>query len=267
VDVTEQTIGLTNNATNYVEVNDAGTVSSNTTGFTSGRIPIAVVTTSGGSISSISDKRSWIHVGGGGGASPLTTKGDIHGFSTTDARIPVGSNGQVLMADSSQSLGVKWDYLLRTSRDTTDVEVVNTTTETEIYSFTVQGGILGTTGRLRLFIPVNILNNSGGTRFITLKLYYGTTVVAQQQIANAANLNLLYGCQLEAYLAANNSTSSQKGGFVLTGRATENNFVMGAHGTSSEDSTTDKTLKITVTLSVAHTQFSFKKLGSLLEIL
>lgn len=40
--------------------------------------------------------------------SPLTTKGDIVGYSTVNARVPVGSNGQVLTADSTQALGVKW---------------------------------------------------------------------------------------------------------------------------------------------------------------
>lgn len=43
-----------------------------------------------------------------GSASPLTTKGDIYGHSTVDARIPVGTNGQVLTADSTNSLGVSW---------------------------------------------------------------------------------------------------------------------------------------------------------------
>lgn len=43
-----------------------------------------------------------------GGASPLTTKGDLYGYSSADARIPVGTNGQVLTADSAQTLGVKW---------------------------------------------------------------------------------------------------------------------------------------------------------------
>jgi hypothetical protein len=40
--------------------------------------------------------------------SPLTTKGDLYGFSTLDARIPIGTNNQVLTADSSQALGLKW---------------------------------------------------------------------------------------------------------------------------------------------------------------
>lgn len=40
--------------------------------------------------------------------SPLTTKGDLYGFGTADARIPVGTDGQHLEADSSQATGLKW---------------------------------------------------------------------------------------------------------------------------------------------------------------
>ena len=46
--------------------------------------------------------------GGGSFTSPLTTKGDIYGHSTVDARIPVGTDGQVLTAASGQALGVQW---------------------------------------------------------------------------------------------------------------------------------------------------------------
>jgi hypothetical protein len=40
--------------------------------------------------------------------SPLTTKGDLWTYGTGNARLPVGTNGQVLTADSAQTLGVKW---------------------------------------------------------------------------------------------------------------------------------------------------------------
>ncbi len=39
---------------------------------------------------------------------PVTTKGDLFGFSTVPARIPVGADTFVLTADATQALGVKW---------------------------------------------------------------------------------------------------------------------------------------------------------------
>lgn len=39
---------------------------------------------------------------------PLTTKGDLFGFDTADARIPIGTNGHILTADSTETLGLKW---------------------------------------------------------------------------------------------------------------------------------------------------------------
>ena len=38
----------------------------------------------------------------------LTTKGDLHGYSTENTRVAVGSNNTVLTADSTQSAGIKW---------------------------------------------------------------------------------------------------------------------------------------------------------------
>ena len=49
---------------------------------------------------------AWVSIGGG--ASPLTTKGDLYTYSTTDARLGVGTNGQVLTADSAEATGLKW---------------------------------------------------------------------------------------------------------------------------------------------------------------
>jgi hypothetical protein len=48
---------------------------------------------------------TWVAVAG---SSPLTTKGDLFGFSTVNARIPIGANNTVLTADSGETLGLKW---------------------------------------------------------------------------------------------------------------------------------------------------------------
>jgi hypothetical protein len=68
---------------------------------------------------------AWVSIGGG--ASPLTTKGDLYTYSTTDARLAVGTNGQVLVADSTAATGIKW----ATSSSGKLGQVVSATTSTE----------------------------------------------------------------------------------------------------------------------------------------
>ena len=84
----------------------------------------------------------WVEQTGGGTASPLTTKGDVWGYSTTDARIPIGIDGQVLMADSSEELGLKWS----TTAGGGDVVKVETPVDNQIGVWTGDGTIEGTSG-------------------------------------------------------------------------------------------------------------------------
>lgn len=43
-----------------------------------------------------------------GTSSPLTTKGDIYTYDTGNARLPVGTDGQILSANSAQATGLEW---------------------------------------------------------------------------------------------------------------------------------------------------------------
>ena len=81
-----------------------------------------------------------------GATSPLTTKGDVWGYSTVDARIPVGTNNQVLTADSTQALGVKW----ATPSSGGGMTLISTTSFTG--TVLTLSSIAGTYKELRLYI-------------------------------------------------------------------------------------------------------------------
>lgn len=42
-------------------------------------------------------------------SSPLTTSGDIWIYSTSNSRLPIGTNGQILVARSSTATGLSWE--------------------------------------------------------------------------------------------------------------------------------------------------------------
>jgi hypothetical protein len=80
-----------------------------------------------------------------GATSPLTTKGDVWGYSTLDARIPVGANDTVLTADSAQALGVKW-----ATPSSGGFTLISTTTPTVSTSVVTLSSIPGTYKHLLL---------------------------------------------------------------------------------------------------------------------
>jgi hypothetical protein len=83
-----------------------GIVATSVTDGTTTVIPASQIKfTSGGVVTDLTGGVAGVAVTA---SSPLTTKGDIYGHSTVDARIPVGSDTFVLTADSTQTLGVKW---------------------------------------------------------------------------------------------------------------------------------------------------------------
>lgn len=83
---------------------------------------------------------------GSGGTTPLTTKGDLFGYDTANARIPVGTNNQVLTADSTQALGVKW----ATPASGGGMTLISTTSFTG--TVLTLSSITGTYKELRLYV-------------------------------------------------------------------------------------------------------------------
>jgi hypothetical protein len=88
-DKADQSLTLTDNTTNYVEIDSLGVASFNTTGFTAGKTPLATIVTASGAISTITDKRSWVGVSTGTLGVVVFQIGDGINEITTSLVIPV----------------------------------------------------------------------------------------------------------------------------------------------------------------------------------
>jgi hypothetical protein len=91
-----------------------------------------------------------------GAAFPVTTKGDLFGYDTAAARIPIGTNNQVLTADSTQSLGLKW-----ASPAAADLNMTLVSTTSLSGSTTTISGLSG--GTIYVHIT-NVSSTSGGSQ-------------------------------------------------------------------------------------------------------
>ena len=108
--------------------------------------------------------------------SPLTTKGDIYTFSTVNARLGVGLDTQVLIADSTTPTGLKWG---------------SNTAATPTGYYAMYQDVLTQT--------VAVVNTGYPIKFRTLDLSNGVTVVSDSRItfANTGIYNLQFSVQLQ----------------------------------------------------------------------
>ncbi|NCX94572.1 MAG: hypothetical protein EBX40_07840, partial [Gammaproteobacteria bacterium] len=93
---------------------------------------------------------------------PLTTKGDLFGYDTAAARIPIGSNNQVLTADSTQALGLKW----ATPSGAQNYSLLGTGTTTSGSTVTVSG----ISGQNQLIVLLKGVSGTGIYSEFTLRL-------------------------------------------------------------------------------------------------
>lgn len=92
-----------------------------------------------------------------GGLSPLTTKGDTLVYSTTNTRLPVGTDTQQVEADSIQANGIKWTNKV--------VKTVYQTTTSKTNTI-MWNGTATTTSGVATFNPTSD-GTGAGTAFFT----------------------------------------------------------------------------------------------------
>jgi len=152
-----------------------------------------------------------------GGSSPLTTKGDLYGYSTLAARVPIGTDGQVLTADSAQALGLKW----ATVSGTGDVTAASNLTDNAIVR-----GDGGAKGVQTSGIIIDDSNNVSGM---------GTLASGAHTITSASATALKVGDTTNPALLIDASTASAANGFTITPNVAGSNVtVQVTSGTTNE---------------------------------
>jgi len=127
-----------------------------------------------------------------GAASPLTTKGDLFGFSTVDARVPVGTNGQRLEADSTAALGVKWaDEVVPAPACYGSLSMEGNSTATTISTQSVPVKAAGTTTAELLQDFTHTSNKLTYTGTDTAKFLVNVSISIQAGINNDESLAVL----------------------------------------------------------------------------
>jgi hypothetical protein len=98
---------------------------------------------------------------------PLTTKGDLFGFDTADARIPIGTNGHILTADSTQSLGLKW-----AAPSSGALTLITSTTISSATSKSIDNCFTSTYQNYKIFIATSA---AASTAIVSLRLRASST--------------------------------------------------------------------------------------------
>jgi hypothetical protein len=159
------------------------------------------------------------------------------------------------------------------NRDVTPADVVNTTTETTVYSFTVPGGTFGTDKALRLTLIGDYLNNSGANTSLTVRVKLGATTISSTTFtlvsSNAARRALTVTCTVSAANATNAQASSGRIALgtagTVDGSALAPTLREGVHNSIAEDSTGDLALAVTYENSGAAATVSARALTVHLE--
>lgn len=186
----------------------------------------------------------------------------------------ISNTGTITLPTSTVTLGGVLDRQLTTQL------VSNTTTETQVYSFSVLGNTLGTNRALRITIFGDRLNNTGGVQNETIRIKFGATTIATATTggtsASATRAPWKLVCNLFAFNGATNTqkafyeyaagTSPGAGAIAGTDNDSSGGLI-GSHLSIAEDDTTAKTLAVTIQLGTASANMNHNVFGVFVELI
>lgn len=206
--------------------------------------------------------------------SPLTTKGDLLTRDTTNnVRVPVGTDGQVLIADSAQASGVKWGVasdisgqaIKFLSSNTANSEtVVNTTEETNFTSnqtnCTIPAGIINAGNTLRFIACGKFSTKTGTVGTLSIRLKIGTLVINTNIVTLGSNtaavdsgFQFIGQVQFRTNGVTGSAYSNLLCAFDVAGAGgTAATFVNSSNGTNLIDTTINNTIQMSAQWATAN---------------
>lgn len=157
----------------------------------------------------------------------------------------------------------------------TEQIVTNTSAETSIYTPTIAANTLIAGRALRLSLSGSLINTSGGSVNLTLKVKLGGVTVFSAVFA-AANGYSIAPNAVTGLINANNAANSQRawvqwqqpGANITDGSSTAAPvYAVGGHSALAVDMTSSQTVDVTVTWASAASTITFKRWAATLELL
>ncbi len=172
--------------------------------------------------------------------------------------------GIVALNDAS-ALG----HLQILDRVTADTTVVNTTTETIIYTFSVPANIMSDDRKLRLQLLTEVTDNTGGgAQVLTVRLKFGATTLSTKTIGTSTGSTDV-GYPIEGLVVNDGATNAQEAQLKVQRDSTSaSNLVTSiGRGSSSEDTTANVTLVVTIEWDIADPDLSITMNYASLELI
>lgn len=199
----------------------------------------------------------------------------------TTGSLTLPNQGLVLESDGTSIWTITADDVPTTARARVvaeahaDTTIVNTTTETDAVSLTLPAGVVAAGDIVRLTVWADQLNNSGGAVTYTYRLKIGaTTALTTSAMSIGSNANRIKGVSIRCDILIESATAQRVRGELLGSARTTDTWPIAAsvvvaatgYGVAAEDTTSAKTIKLTVQMGTANSLADFVVHGATLEI-